>query len=75
MLKHKSALDILSKIVKTQRIKELYKGYSIHFIAYSSSNAIWWETYIISQSLFSKFYQKDKFHGEILLFFKQQVVF
>jgi hypothetical protein len=48
---------------------------SIRFIAYSPSNAIWWETYAISQSLFSKFYQKDKFHGEILLFFQATIGF
>jgi solute carrier family 25 S-adenosylmethionine transporter 26 len=56
--RHKGAYDILSKILRTQGVTGLYKGYSLPFITPSLS--IWWGTYNVSQVQFAKLCQDDQ---------------
>ncbi|GAU25587.1 hypothetical protein TSUD_260210 [Trifolium subterraneum] len=70
MAKYKSGLQLATKIVKTDGVKGLYKGFGLPFIAYSPSNNIWWGTYNFSQHIFLNYTKIDNISWRKSVFYQ-----
>lgn len=42
-------LDVVRKVIKSDGIRGLYRGFGLSVITYSPSSAVWWATYGASQ--------------------------
>lgn len=46
---YKGGLDVARKIVKSDGIRGLYRGFGLSVMTYSPSSAVWWASYGSSQ--------------------------
>lgn len=53
--KYNGGLDVASKILKSNGIRGLYKGFGLSVMTYSPSSAVWWASYGSSQRLIWRF--------------------
>ncbi|KAJ8436032.1 hypothetical protein Cgig2_007690 [Carnegiea gigantea] len=49
---YNGGLDVVRKIVKSDGIRGLYRGFGLSVMTYSPSSAVWWASYGSSQRLF-----------------------
>ncbi|KAL9263122.1 Solute carrier family 25 member 44-like protein [Drosera capensis] len=49
---YNGGLDVARKIVKSDGIRGLYRGFGLSIMTYSPSSAVWWASYGSSQQLF-----------------------
>lgn len=47
--KYSGGLDVVRKVLRTDGIKGLYRGFGLSVITYSPSSAVWWASYGSSQ--------------------------
>ncbi|KAF9591556.1 hypothetical protein IFM89_004610 [Coptis chinensis] len=67
--KYNGGLDVARKIVKTDGIRGLYRGFGLSVMTYSPSSAVWWATYGSSQRVIWRLLdraaeQKEPFFGD-----------
>ncbi|KAJ4707259.1 Solute carrier family 25 member 44 [Melia azedarach] len=53
--KYSGGLDVARKIIKSEGIRGLYRGFGLSVMTYSPSNAVWWATYGSSQRIIWRF--------------------
>ena len=51
MTKYNGAMDVVGKILKTQGIRGLYRGFGMSVITYSPQSAVWWGAYSSAQHI------------------------
>ncbi|KMZ66847.1 Mitochondrial carrier protein [Zostera marina] len=58
---YNGGLDVAQKIIKSDGIRGLYRGFGLSVMTYSPSSAVWWASYGSSQQIIWKFlgYGKD----------------
>lgn len=49
--KYLNGIDAFKKIVNTDGIRGLYRGFGISILTYAPSNAVWWVSYSVAQRL------------------------
>ncbi|KAJ8443011.1 hypothetical protein Cgig2_028234 [Carnegiea gigantea] len=49
---YNGGLDVVRKVVKSEGIRGLYRGFGLSVMTYSPSSAVWWASYGSSQRLF-----------------------
>ncbi|GAB2300094.1 hypothetical protein Dimus_034134 [Dionaea muscipula] len=49
---YNGGLDVIRKVVKSDGIRGLYRGFGLSVMTYSPSSAVWWASYGSSQRLF-----------------------
>ncbi|GAB2269156.1 hypothetical protein Dimus_004083 [Dionaea muscipula] len=49
--KYVNGIDAFRKIVKTDGLRGLYRGFGISILTYAPSNAVWWASYSVAQRL------------------------
>ncbi|CAN1839141.1 Solute carrier family 25 member 44 [Linum perenne] len=53
--KYKGGLDVARKIIKSDGIRGLYRGFGLSVMTYSPSSAVWWASYGSSQRVIWRF--------------------
>ncbi|XP_022993643.1 solute carrier family 25 member 44-like isoform X1 [Cucurbita maxima] len=53
--RYNGGLDVARKLVKSDGIRGLYKGFGLSVITYSPSSAVWWASYGASQRIIWRF--------------------
>lgn len=53
--KYSGGLDVVRKVLRTDGIKGLYRGFGLSVITYSPSSAVWWASYGSSQRFIWRF--------------------
>ncbi|MED6221949.1 hypothetical protein PIB30_059682 [Stylosanthes scabra] len=56
---YSGGLDVVRKVLKTEGVRGLYRGFGLSAITYSPSSAVWWASYGTSQRLMWKFLGHD----------------
>ena len=51
MKKYNGAMDVVGKILKTQGIRGLYRGFGMSMITYSPQSVVWWGDYSSTQNI------------------------
>lgn len=49
--KYVNGIDAFRKILKTDGVRGLYRGFGISILTYAPSNAVWWASYSVAQRL------------------------
>ncbi|GAB4832418.1 hypothetical protein Ancab_006435 [Ancistrocladus abbreviatus] len=49
---YNGGLDVVQKVIKSDGIRGLYRGFGLSIMTYSPSSAVWWASYGSSQRLF-----------------------
>ncbi|XP_048327392.1 uncharacterized protein LOC107416448 isoform X2 [Ziziphus jujuba] len=57
--KYSGGLDVARKVIKTDGIRGLYKGFGLSILTYSPSSAVWWASYGASQRFIWSFLGHD----------------
>lgn len=60
-------LDVVRKVVKSDGIRGLYRGFGLSVLTYSPSSAVWWATYGASQRVIWRYCIK---HVLYMLYFQ-----
>ncbi|CAN0870323.1 Solute carrier family 25 member 44 [Linum grandiflorum] len=53
--KYKGGLDVARKVIKSDGIRGLYRGFGLSVMTYSPSSAVWWASYGSSQRVIWRF--------------------
>ncbi|WCJ39467.1 Mitochondrial substrate carrier family protein [Euphorbia peplus] len=51
MCKYTNGIDAFRKIVRTDGLRGLYRGFGLSIITYAPSNAVWWASYSVTQRM------------------------
>ncbi|XP_065868326.1 uncharacterized protein [Euphorbia lathyris] len=51
MCKYANGIDAFRKIVRTDGLRGLYRGFGISILTYAPSNAVWWASYSLAQRM------------------------
>ncbi|KAI4330706.1 hypothetical protein MLD38_028966 [Melastoma candidum] len=49
--KYMNGVDVFRKILRTDGLRGLYRGFGISILTYAPSNAVWWASYSVAQRL------------------------
>uniref|UniRef100_M0ZM77 Mitochondrial carnitine/acylcarnitine carrier protein n=3 Tax=Solanum TaxID=4107 RepID=M0ZM77_SOLTU len=61
---YNGGLDVARKVLKSEGIRGLYRGFSLSVLTYSPSSAVWWASYGSSQRfIWSKLLDNGTEHG------------
>ncbi|XP_060192000.1 uncharacterized protein LOC132621676 [Lycium barbarum] len=61
---YKGGLDVARKVLKSESIRLLYRGFSLSVLTYSPSSAVWWASYGSSQRfIWSRLLDNGTEHG------------
>eukprot|EP01018_Ginkgo_biloba_P029476 Gb_03233 [translate_table: standard] len=48
---YKGGIDYFKIILKTNGLRDLYRGFGMSIITYAPSNALWWDSYFMIQRM------------------------
>lgn len=51
MCKYANGIDAFRKIISTDGLRGLYRGFGISILTYAPSNAVWWASYSVAQRM------------------------
>ncbi|KAF5480154.1 hypothetical protein F2P56_000920 [Juglans regia] len=63
--KYSGGLDVARKVIKSEGIWGLYRGFGLSVMTYSPSSAVWWASYGSSQRLIWSLLDQGIDHGEV----------
>lgn len=58
---YNGGLDVVRKVIKSDGIRGLYRGFGLSVITYSPSSAVWWASYGASQRFIWRYCIKPMF--------------
>ncbi|KAI4346710.1 hypothetical protein L6164_007583 [Bauhinia variegata] len=64
-VKYSGGLDVARKVIRSDGIRGLYKGFGLSIMTYSPSSAVWWASYGSSQRFIWRFLQNGSTNEEI----------
>ncbi|KAL6994125.1 hypothetical protein U1Q18_012231 [Sarracenia purpurea var. burkii] len=59
---YNGGLDVVRKVLKTDGVRGLYRGFGLSVMTYSPSSAVWWASYGASQRLIWRLLGHDSVH-------------
>lgn len=66
---YSGGLDVVRKVIKSDGIRGLYRGFGLSIMTYSPSSAVWWASYGSSQRVIWRYAYSSCFHVSILPIF------
>lgn len=62
---YSGGLDVVRKVIKSDGIRGLYRGFGLSIMTYSPSSAVWWASYGSSQRVIWRYAYSSCFHVSI----------